>query len=142
MGKKSDASSESRVNIRTKEFFQRLGVFILAMLAWIVFRAESLQVASNMIKSMILDLNPWILFDDSLFRLGLSWKECIVLLGSILVLYLVSRKQENGVRIRDYIASQNVVVRWLIYLVAVWVIWIFGTYGYGFAAKDFIYGGF
>lgn len=33
-------------------------------------------------------------------------------------------------------------VRWVLYLGAVTVIMVFGTYGWGYDANDFIYGGF
>ena len=44
--------------------------------------------------------------------------------------------------IRDWIEKQSTVFRWLVYLGVVFVIVIFGTYGFGFDAQDFIYGGF
>ena len=90
----------------------------------------------------IMILNPWILFDDSIFNLGLNWKEFFVLVLSLFILYYVSRKQEQGLVVREWIARQHIIVRWGIYLVAIWVIWICGSYGFGFDAKDFIYGGF
>ena len=108
----------------------------------IVFRAGDLRSAWEMIRSLFTVFNPWIWFDDSLFLLGLGWKEFAVLLLSIAVLFFVDVQQEKGVRIRTWIAGQKLPVRWGIYLAAVWAIWVFGTYGYGFDAGDFIYGGF
>lgn len=86
--------------------------------------------------------NPWVLFDDSLLSLGLSWKEWGVLLASVLCLIKISALQEAGVSSREKVMRQPIIVRWSIYLVAVVVIMIFGTYGFGFNAQDFIYGGF
>lgn len=129
--------SEKLANI-----LMRIGTFILVMIAWIIFRADTLHVAIEMIKAMIVGFNPWVLFDDSLFELGLNWKEFIVLFISLGVLGVVSMVQESGVKIRDWFSRQNTVTRWIIYLVAIWTIWIFGSYGYGFDTKDFIYGGF
>ncbi len=121
---------------------RRIGTFFLVMIAWIVFRADSTRIALHMIKSMFTDLNPWILFDDSLLGLGLDWKEWGILLISLMVLYCVSKRQESGVVLRERFAQQGLVFRWAVYLVAIWSIWIFGTYGLGFQAGDFIYGGF
>lgn len=121
---------------------QRLGTFILVMLAWIIFRAESLRAALEMIRTMIFGFNPWVLFDDSLFRLGLNWKECVVLVMSIGALFWISKVQESGIVIRDWFSRQNTAVRWIIYLASIWTIWIFGSYGFGFDAQSFIYGGF
>ena len=127
---------------RVSAALHKIGTFFLVMMAWIIFRADTLKVSLKMIRSMFTTFNPWVLFDDSLFRLGLNWKECVVLLISIFVLFGVSKVQERGTVIRDWFAGQNTVVRWGIYLAAIWTIWIFGSYGFGFDANDFIYGGF
>ena len=55
---------------------------------------------------------------------------------------LVSHVQEKGIVIRDVFNRQNTVIRWSIYLLAIWGIWILGSYGFGFDSNDFIYGGF
>lgn len=58
------------------------------------------------------------------------------------MLILIETLQEKGFVMRDWFVKQNLVVRWGIYLCAIWSIWIMGTYGFGFNAADFIYGGF
>ena len=119
----------------------RIITFILVMLAWIVFRAESLTAGVKMVSSIFLVHNEWILFDDSLLTLGLDWKEFVLLLVSIYFLFRIESLQEKMV-IRDKIMEQPLFVRWLIYLTAAAVIIVFGTYGFGFQASDFIYRGF
>lgn len=121
---------------------RRFITFYFVMLGWIVFRANSLKSGIGMIWSMFTFRNPWILFDDSLFRLGLDQKEWAALVLSLLVLFLVSALQEKGINIRNWFNQQRLIVRWSIYLVVICSIWVFGTYGYGFNAGDFIYGGF
>lgn len=120
---------------------RRIGTFFWVMSAWIIFRAGSLREGLFMIKSMFATFNPWVLFNDSLFALGLDIKDFVVMLFAILVLCLVSVKQEKG-SVRDWILRQNIVIRWIIYLVSIVVIWVFGTYGFGFDTQEFIYGGF
>ncbi len=122
--------------------FQLSKTFLLVMFGWIIFRAPTLKAAAELIKNMFSVFNPWILFDGSLFRLGLDHKEFFILVLSLMILLTVSFYQEKGIRIRDWILSQNIAVRWGIMLLAIWSIWIFGTYGYGFDVHNFIYGGF
>ena len=110
------------------------------MLAWIIFRAESLEAAFAMLRSMVTVYNPWVLFDGSLFALGLEGKEMFLLLLSVLVLWGVEARQKR-MCIRDWILRQHLAVRWAIYLGAICLTWIYGTYGFGFG-QDFIYGGF
>ena len=117
------------------------GTCFWVMIAWIVFRADGLLMGIRMIMNMVTSFNPWILFDDSLLALGLEWKEWIVLLISVAILPAVDFIQ-NKICIRDWILRQHLIIRWGIYLTAILSIWVFGTYGFGFAAQDFIYGGF
>lgn len=133
------------LNLPEEDFIRRnmrrAATFFLVMIGWIIFRAESLRKGLAMVWSMVLVWNPWIFFDDSLLRLGLAWKEWIVLALSIYFLAKVSLAQEK-VCIRDWILEQRLVFRWAIYIGAVVAVLIYGTYGFGFNAQDFIYGGF
>lgn len=129
-------------NSRLRRLVQQFCTFGLVMTAWIIFRADSLMTGLKMIWSIFTCFNPWILLNSSLFRLGLHQKECEILVLSLFVLLCVSRLQERGICIRDWFARQHLIVRWGIYFCAICGIWVFGTYGYGFDANDFIYGGF
>lgn len=79
----------------TRKMIQRIGVFFWLSLAQIIFRATSLRLGLQMIKSILYIQNPWILFDGSLLRLGLSWKEWSVLILSIMMLLCVEYMQLN-----------------------------------------------
>lgn len=129
-------------NSLVRHFIQSLCTFFLTTIAWIIFRANNLQQAIKMISSIFMVWNPWVLFNDSIFSLGLSWKEMFILLCALSVLFLVSWKQEHGVSISQTISHQPLLVRWSVYILVVLVIVVFGTYGFGFNAQDFIYGGF
>jgi D-alanyl-lipoteichoic acid acyltransferase DltB (MBOAT superfamily) len=138
------ASKVLKIDKNSKEyqFLSQLITFFLVMIAWIIFRADSLRVGLRMIKSMVTDWNPWILTDNSLFALGLSWKEVAVLILSLMILITVSIMQERDIIIRDCIIKRPIVTRWIVYICAIIFITVFGTYGYGFDAQSFIYGGF
>ena len=116
--------------------------FFLVMIAWIIFRAERLKTGLSMILSIFTVHNYWIFTNDSVYSLGLGWKECKILTISLLILLAVSFMQEKGVKIRDRILDYNPVIRWTIYISAILFVMIFGTYGWGFDSQAFIYGGF
>ena len=101
---------------RVSAALHKIGTFFLVMMAWIIFRADTLKVSLKMIRSMFTTFNPWVLFDDSLFRLGLNWKECVVLLISIFVLFGVSKVQERGTVIRDWFCDMDNMDIWIIWL--------------------------
>lgn len=124
-----------------KKVLQTIGTFFFVMIAWIIFRAKSLKTGMAMIMSMFTVYNPWVFFNGSLFDLGITLEECVLLAVSIFILFQVERMQKR-ICIRDWILEQHLIVRWSIYLGAICGICIFGAYGVGFDAQDFIYGGF
>ncbi len=130
--------------IEKNSFAQRLyrtaGTFLWVMFAWIIFRAESLRAGLYMIKSIFTTFNPWILINGTLNNF-MDYRQWEILGISIFILFLVSMAQERIV-IRDWILKQHITVRWGIYVCALLVIWLCGTYGFGFDAQAFIYGGF
>ena len=125
-----------------KRLLKQAGTFLLVNWAWIIFRADTLWLGTRMIKHMFTECNPWVLFNDQIFNLGLGWKEIAVLMLSVLLLRRVGKAHEEGRSVSNMIMSQRLVIRWGIYMTAIIGIMIFGTYGYGFNAQDFIYGGF
>lgn len=127
---------------RVKKIYETIFTFLMIMFAWIIFRADRLKTGLSMIKSIFIVYNPWILTNDSLYDLGLSWKECSILVFCLYVLLIVSRKQEKGVQIRNKILEYNLFTRWCIYIGSIIFVIVFGTYGYGFDPQAFIYGGF
>lgn len=131
-----------RNDSKLKNALERCVTFLLVNFAWIIFRADTLRKGLGMIKHMIINFNPWILFDNRIFTLGLDWKEMLVLAAAVILVWMVEKRQECGECISEEILRQKLYVRWGIYFAAVIGIMVFGTYGFGFDAKDFIYGGF
>lgn len=126
----------------TRKAIQRIGVFFWVMLAWIIFRADSLRIGLYMIKRMFFIWNPWIFFNDGLLRLGLGWKDWCILLLSMGILLCVSIIQEKGMDIREMILHKAVYIRWALYILTILCIMVFGIYGFGYQGQEFIYGGF
>ena len=93
-----------------------------------------------MIRSMLTVFNPWVLLNGSLDSI-MPYQEWVLLSASILVLFFVSRAQKKG-SVRDRISEQHLTIRWGLALACIAIIMIFGTYGFGYDAQAFIYGGF
>ena len=124
-----------------RKVLQNIMTFFWVMIAWIMFRASSVRQGIRMICSMLRIDNPKILWDGSLCNIGLTEQEWIVLIISICILIIVSFLQQK-ICIRDEILKCNIVLRWFLYIIAILGIVVFGTYGEGFDAQEFIYGGF
>ena len=102
-------------------------------------RGESVSEAVSMLKATFSRWNPWILTDGTLYRFGLDQKNMHLLFLCILLLLLVDILNERGIIIRDVVAKQGIVFRWIVYFAAIFAVLIFGVYGAGYDAGAFIY---
>lgn len=116
-----------------------LVTYVLVNFAWIFFRAPGLTEAKGIIENMFAAFNPWIFTDGSLYELGLSIGSFWVGIVSIVLLMGVSIAQYNKISIREKFAKQGLIFRWLISLGLIFSIIIFGIYGPGYSASQFIY---
>ena len=113
--------------------------FILIDFTWIFFRANSFANALNMIKSIFATFNPWILFDDSLYKLGLVQKEFQFMLIAIGILVFVDIVKWKGYSIREWLYKQNLWFKCFAVILFILIILIFGKYGPAFDQNNFIY---
>ena len=117
---------------------QMVLTFILVDFTWIFFRADGFKVALQIIQKMFSTFNPWILFDGTLFTLGMDRKDFIVALIAIAILWIVDYFHTKG-SVRQWISQQNLIFRWGLYYFVIFSILIFGIYGPGYDAAAFIY---
>ncbi len=133
------------LRINTEAFSWRLfqigRTFFLIVLGRILPRAASFGVAIAMCKSMLV-FNPGSITEGGIFNLGLSPSDFSVLGLCCAIWFCISLMQENGWRIREALARQNMLFRWAIYLMAFAAVLVFGIYGPGYDAAAFIYRGF
>lgn len=123
--------------------FQRVRTFILYIFGLSFFRAENFKQGVLIWKSAFSTWNPWVLFDQSLFELGLDRREmAIVLFGLLLVLVTSAISESKDIDIRDWLLSQNYVFRLFVCAVLFACVIVWGYYGMNFNAADFIYGRF
>ena len=120
--------------------FQTIRTYILCMLAFIMFRADTVSQALDYIKRIFVKPSAWVLFNDGLYTLGLDRTEMNILIVAIGVLFVVDYlRYKKGKMIDECLLSQNVWFEWLVMISLIVVIFIFGEYGASFDAKQFIY---
>lgn len=126
-------------NSFSHKVYKTAATFWLVTLAWVFFRANSFKDGLRIIKRMLLAKNIWILFDDSLFRLGLDWKNFMVMLLAIALLAAVDMLKKRGIVVREVICRQELWFRWLVLIASIMGILLFGMWGSGYNAATFIY---
>lgn len=90
--------------------------------------------------------NLHMLFDESLYSFGLDRNGFNLMVLLIFMIWGVGMLQEKFDKdkktIRDVIAEQNLIFRWICYLALIAGIIVFGIYGSGYNAGAFFYGKF
>ena len=118
--------------------FQMIRTFLLFCIGRILTIPGDLKVSANILRKICTDLKLWQLVDNTLYAQGLDWKEFVLMLLVIVVLWFVSLQQRNG-SVREKIADWNMVVRCTFYACSVIFVLLFGIYGPGIATGGFAY---
>lgn len=126
---------------KSRKIVQILITFALVTFSWIFFRLPHWQDGFAYISRLFPLDNIGILFDKSLYALGLSEPDLhalLIFVGVLLIASLLQRKY----RLREKIAQFPLIFRWPVYIIGILIVVLFGMYGRGYTATDFIYGGF
>lgn len=132
------------VGIRLDSISYKIGqiivTFLLTDFAWIFFRAESIKSAIGYISNIFRRWNPWAIVDKSLYNIGLSnyeWNVLLIAMSVMLIVDVVKRLRNE--RIDEFLNNQGTLVKGITVGFMILMIGIFGEYGSGFDARQFIY---
>jgi D-alanyl-lipoteichoic acid acyltransferase DltB (MBOAT superfamily) len=121
------------------KLFKVFATFFLFDFSLIFFRADSLQDALRILKSIFTIHNPWILFDGTLYDCGLDSKNFVVMLLAIAILMFADICKFYHIQIRKVIAQQEYWFRWMVMAGCAALILLFGIWGSVYNATGFIY---
>ncbi len=113
--------------------------FILMTIAWVFFRASGIMPAILMIKSMVTGFDINAFTSGALLELALDIKDYIVVILSLIIVAAVDIANEKGYFVRKELMKKNICIQWLIYLIAIFAVLIFGVYGPEFITANFLY---
>lgn len=128
-----------KTDVLSFRLYKVLATFLLTLFSDIFFRANDMAAAGTIIASIFTTHNPWILFDGSLYKLGLGAAEFRFMLICIGVLIFADIMKRMGISIRKIIGEQGYVFRVLFFVFAVTFLLTFGVWGPGYDANNFIY---
>lgn len=126
----------------SERIYQVLITFHLVMLAWIIFRSSGLMTGITYLTNMVSAFDPWVLFDGTLYTLGLSQNHIILLVVHLVGLFAIERRCAQQETTVDTLLDTHIILRWAVYLVLIFDILLFGVYGSGYDMAGFLYGGF
>lgn len=123
----------------SRELFRTISTFVLVTFAWLFFRAGGLGAACEIITNMFHIDNWMILFDGSLYKLGVAKNYMNVLVVSILILFLVDHQKYQGKDVAEWLLKQGWALRVCIYMFLIFTILLYGCYGEMYDTQQFIY---
>lgn len=86
--------------------------------------------------------NPWIFFDGSILQFGVTWGDINLIIIAVILLVIVGILSEKYGSARAFMDKQCFLFRWLCWITLFVIVLVYGKYGPGYNAADFIYQGF
>ncbi len=128
-----------RVDRKSRWFtaFSVLRTDALCVIGFFFARADRLSDALTLIRRTLAGLGTPVRVDMSM-----TVPNQIVMLLAVLLLLAVSILKERGVELRAVLMRRTLALRWATFFLLLAVLLVFGAYGPGYAASDFIYMGF
>lgn len=117
--------------------------FALVTFGWALFRANSVSHFLHMMGNMVSVFNPQVLMDGAAFELsGITRTGILPAVAGLFMVLVVDVLHEKNINLRQTIDRLCLPLRWCIYVGGVALVVLFGTYGPGYTASQFIYGKF
>ena len=119
--------------------FQSIKMAFLVFIGEIFFRADTMQIALGMIKKIFTD---WSIRTGEISSLGLDIYDYIALLIGITFVFVISIFKEKNIDVRNEISKKPVAVRWALYYILIFSIFLLGAFGHGYVPVDPMYADF
>ena len=129
-------------NTKGYNIFQMIRMFVLMNLIRATDLFNDVGDYFRRLGSLAWNFNFHVLWDGTLMNLGLSAADYIILIAGIIVMFLVSFFSRDDVSVRVKLQKVPTAVRYILFLVLLIVVILFGSYGIGYDASSFIYNQF
>lgn len=129
------------------QFLRRIKTYSVYAIGAVFFRADSVRDGIHFIGRLIgtfsrKNWNPWILFDGSIPAWAITGKNLNLIVFGVFVLAIAAVLRERYGYARIWLDKQPLMFRWPVYMIFLFIVILYGRYGRGFEAAEFIYGGF
>lgn len=122
-------------------FFQMFRTFIIVLVGYVFDVAPSFEQGMMTISRFFNNQDLMRAKTEIFDKLGLSWKDYILLGVCVFIVLIVSIIQERhaDTDIRHLLDKKPFALRFILYFLCIMAVIIFGIYGSGYAAADFVY---
>ena len=119
---------------KIQRVFKSCCTFGVVTIFWVMFRVKNLSDFVGYFNQMFHYKRL-----HSFVDMGMSAANWYILMGAIIIVITVDYIHERNFKIREWIYKKNILIRGAIYLCAIWIIVLFGVYGFEYDASQFIY---
>ena len=137
------AKIQEKLHINPKKWWYQgfciIRTFILVNIGFYFDMANDLRAANAMLAQTVTKAHISQLSMAAVKAVGLTSQDLLIVIAGCIIIFVVSLLKEKGINIRETIASYNIVIRWIIYIVFIMFILIYGSTS---TTSDFIYANF
>lgn len=134
------------LHLNTEHFlyqgFQIIRTAILVVIGELFFRGHGLHSGLIMFKLLITRFSLSAFRIENIEALGIDGHDVAIVGVSLIIVLVISILKERGIQIRETLAKQHVVVRWILVYGLIFYVIIFGAYGLGYIPVAPIYANF
>ena len=112
--------------------------FILVNAAWVFFRADSIDMALTILRKSV-EVTPWVFSDGSILKQGLDAMDMNVGIIGILFVIIMDAINYRGTDLKEKLIHEGIWFRWAVMIFFIMLVLIFGIWGPGYDASQFIY---
>ena len=127
------------------KLFQRLRTYFVFSIGCVFFVSVGIHDVINRYETLFINLRPsnyWTLFNGTILNLGLTWGDINIIMLCCMMIFIVAHLREKYGFARIWISKQILPFRWTIWMALFVIVIIYGHYGPGYDASQFIYQGF
>ena len=125
-----------KINTKVLDSLKVLRTWIFVVIGMTIFRASTFTEAFKMIGRIFTGTSKCIM------NYGLSIIDFIIIILFIALLFFIAFREEKGKKVNEEIVNSFPFNKYLVYYILIVMILVFGIYGPGYNASDFIYGQF
>lgn len=130
---------DTRLQVKSNvlDFIRGIITFGIVALLWVPFRADNMNQVLELLSGVCVNANQF--SREALAGHGVNLASMMVLMICICLVLVADIIQKRGKNIVAGVESMNVVLRWTLLLGVFFAIIVFGVYGPGYDAANFIY---
>lgn len=129
------------INTETRiwHFVKIIRTFVLFLISRVFTIPSNIHISKTIFEKIFFDFKMRELFDGTILLQGFGIRSIALISLCLIILFLISLIEEQGIDIRDWLATRHIVFRWIFLYGLIFSIILFGMYNVGYDSSQFVY---